>query len=161
MKNCAELKQTTVKKVIDFPKCSIEFELRGATEKEYDKMRESISNVVNNPDYTEVKLKGKLAIENDDYSIITKEESQLLEKYNKEINDAVKKGDRDLLLTCLTPNPLYNAGFKVISGSNDFKDIEEIFSFMSKPKVEELEALALKLSTLGNDEVAVDQVKQV
>lgn len=162
MENCAELKQTTVKKTINFPKCSIEFELRGATEKEYSKNRERVSNVINNPKDFDLTLKAEKARIDDDFSAFTAEDNKAYTEYNKKIQDASAKSDRELLIYCLTPNPLYTAGYEVTTGDKSaFKDLESIFSVMSKVEIEELESLALTLSTLGTDEVAVEQVKQV
>lgn len=159
MKNCAELKQTTVKKVISFSKCSIEFELRGATEKEFEEAQRIVSDVLNDPKYLDLKLKARKAEKTGKYDEVTEKDTELLAELNKKSLEATSQGDRTLLMTCLTPNKLYDAGFSVVKGNVEFENIDEVFSFMSKVDIEELEALALSISTLGNSEVAEEQVK--
>jgi hypothetical protein len=161
MENCTELKQTTIKKTINFPKCSIEFELRGATEKEFNKNSEIVNKILNEPKLLALQLKAEAARVSNDYAKFTKKDNEDLTKYNERINEASSKSSRDLLMTCLTPNPLYNAGFEVKKGGLSFENVTDVFDIMTKVDVEELEKLALTLSTIGASEVAEEQVKQV
>ena len=159
MKNCAEKKQTNIIKTVNFPKCSIDFELRGANRKEFESFTKKEDNIKNNPRLLELDTLAKRARETEDYSTFTEDMTNEYADLTKKASKKIDELKVEMLITCLTENKVSTAGYTV-NGEVEFKDLNEVLDFLTPAQIDELCDIAFELTTLGDSEVAAEEVKQ-
>lgn len=167
MKNCAEKKQTTVKVSINFPKFSIEFELRGATKGEFEKLEKSYNDIFTNPKFMTLTAKAEYATLKNNFDDFTVDEVRELMELKQSNKEQEKEKDFKLLVTCLTKNLAFDAGFKILNNdevAEKIKTLDDALSIIQLTDVNNLIDIAYNLSTLGrgsleDKEVAEEEVK--